>query len=144
MKILSPVPLKQHLKKTKKKVIDFQPLVYVKKLQHLPVWLSWDFLPAKKYRVNFCGLLTLYTAISRKVVGKSAHDSTERYCGWLWGHCSSEKFERMVHEATDICLRVLKESNKSRFNSFSRYEQCSDHKVQRKSFLQLALRASWS
>ena len=33
----------------------------------------------------------------------------------------------MVREATDICLRVLKESNKSRFDSFSRYEQCIDH-----------------
>ena len=33
----------------------------------------------------------------------------------------------MVQEATDICLRVLKESNKSRFDSFSRYEQCIDH-----------------
>ena len=41
--------------------------------------------------------------------------------------CSSKKFERMVREATDICLRVLKESNKSRFDSFSRYEQCIDH-----------------
>ena len=40
---------------------------------------------------------------------------------------SSKKFERMVREATDICLRVLKESNKSRFDSFSRYEQCIDH-----------------
>ena len=39
----------------------------------------------------------------------------------------SKKFERMVREATDICLRVLKESNKSRFDSFSRYEQCIDH-----------------
>ena len=68
-----------------------------------------------------------YTAISRKVVGKSARDNPERYCGWLWGHCSSKKFERMVREATDICLRVLKESNKSRFDSFSRYEQCINH-----------------
>ena len=33
----------------------------------------------------------------------------------------------MVQEATDICLRVLKESNKSRFDNFSRYEQCIDH-----------------
>ena len=30
-------------------------------------------------------------------------------------------------EAMDICLRVLKESNKSRFDSFSSYEQCIDH-----------------
>ena len=27
----------------------------------------------------------------------------------------------------DICLRVLKESNKSRFDSYSRREQCIDH-----------------
>ena len=33
----------------------------------------------------------------------------------------------MVREATDICLRVLKESNKSRFDSFSPFEQCIDH-----------------
>ena len=30
-----------------------------------------------------------------------------------------KEFERMVREATDICLRVLKESSKSRFDSFS-------------------------
>ena len=27
----------------------------------------------------------------------------------------------------DVCLRVLKESNKSRFDSYSRQEQCIDH-----------------
>ena len=26
-----------------------------------------------------------YTAISRKVVGKSARDNPERYCGWFYG-----------------------------------------------------------
>ena len=68
-----------------------------------------------------------YTAIWRKAVGKSTRDNPERYCGWLWGHCSSKKFERMIREATDICLWVLKKSNKSRFDSFSHYEQCIDH-----------------
>ena len=29
------------------------------------------------------------------------------------------QFERMAREATDICLRVLKESNKSKFDSYS-------------------------
>ena len=53
-----------------------------------------------------------YTAISRKVVGKSARDNPERYCGWFWVHSSTKKFERMAGEAMDICLRVLKESNK--------------------------------
>ena len=31
----------------------------------------------------------------------------------------SKKFERMTREAMDICLRVLKESTKSRFDSYS-------------------------
>ena len=60
-----------------------------------------------------------HTAISRKVVGRSARDNPERYCGWFWVHCSSKKFERMAREAMDVCLRVLKESNKSRFDSYS-------------------------
>ena len=37
---------------------------------------------------------TVYTAISRKVVGKSARDNPERYCGWFLVHCFSNKFQR--------------------------------------------------
>ena len=33
--------------------------------------------------------------------------------GRFWVHCFSKKFERMVWEVMDICLRVLKKSNKS-------------------------------
>ena len=62
---------------------------------------------------------TMYTAISGKVVGKSERDSPERYCGWLSVHCSSKKFARMAREAMDLCLRLLKESNKSEFDSSS-------------------------
>ena len=29
------------------------------------------------------GEVQTYTAISRKVVGKSARDNAERYCGWF-------------------------------------------------------------
>ena len=42
-----------------------------------------------------------------------------RYCGWFWVDCSSKEFERMAREDMDVCLRVLKESNKSRFDSYS-------------------------
>ena len=59
---------------------------------------------------------------------KSALDNPERYCGWFGIHCSSKKFERMAREVMEICLRVLKKSNKSRFDSYSRHqEQCIDH-----------------
>ena len=47
-----------------------------------------------------------------KVVGWSPCDKPERYCGWFWVHWFSKKFERMAREAMDICLQVLKESNK--------------------------------
>ena len=43
----------------------------------------------------------------------------ERYCRWFWIHCFSKKFKRTTREAMDVCLRVLKESNKSRFDSYS-------------------------
>ena len=36
-----------------------------------------------------------------------------------WVHCSWKKFERMAREAMDMCLRVLKESNKRSFDSYS-------------------------
>ena len=61
----------------------------------------------------------VYTAILRQVVGKSARENPERYCGWFWFRCSSKEFERMAREAMDVCLRVLKESNKSRFDRYS-------------------------
>ena len=61
----------------------------------------------------------LHTAISRKVVGKSARDNPEWYCGLFLIHCFSKKFQTMAREAMDVCLRVLKESNKSRFDSYS-------------------------
>ena len=34
-------------------------------------------------------------------------------------YCSSKKFERITLEAMIVCLRVLKESNKIRFDSYS-------------------------
>ena len=37
----------------------------------------------------------------------------------FWVHCFSKKFERLARAAMDGCLRVLKESNKSRFDSYS-------------------------
>ena len=61
----------------------------------------------------------VYTAILRKVVGNSAQDNPKRYCGWFSVLSTSKKFERMAREAMDTCLRVLKERNKSKFESYS-------------------------
>ena len=64
------------------------------------------------------------TAISRKVVGKSARYNPERYCGWCLVHCFSKKFQTMAREAMDVCLRVLKGSNRP----FPHYAPVSKHK----------------
>ena len=81
--------------------------------QMFGIWLIF-FLP-----LLVCQISLSYTATSRKVVGKSVRDNSERYCGWFLVHCSSKKFERMSREAMDLRLRVPKESNKSRLDSCS-------------------------
>ena len=58
-------------------------------------------------------MAVMYTAILRKSFGERPCVNPERYCGRFWVHCSSKKFERMALEATDICLQVRNESNKS-------------------------------
>ena len=85
---------------------------------HLPQFYSFAICITHGLQV-VCTCRLLNTAVLRKVVGKSARDNPERYCGWFWVHCFSKKFERMAREAMDVCLRVLKESNKSRFDSYS-------------------------
>ena len=79
-----------------------------------------SYVPVKEMIVND-------TAVSRKVVGKCARDNPERYCGCFLVHCFSKKFQRMTGEARDVCLRVLKESNKGRFDSYSVRNKCIDH-----------------
>ena len=37
--------------------------------------------------------------------------------------------KKLAQKAMEMCLQVLKESNKSTFDSYSRQEQCIDHKI---------------
>ena len=67
------------------------------------------------------------TAISRKVVGKSARDNPERHCGWFKFSFFQRNLNELARKAMEMCLRVLKESNKSRFDSYNRQEHCIDH-----------------
>ena len=80
------------------------------------------------FNIKVVSATSKYTAISKKVVAKSARDNPERDCGWFWViYSSSKKFKRMAREALEVCLWVLKESNKSRFDSSVGQEQCIDH-----------------
>ena len=61
-----------------------------------------------------CNIYSYFEKGCRKKCMRQA----ERYCGCFGIHCSSEKFERIAREAMDICLRVLKESNKRMFDGY--------------------------
>ena len=63
--------------------------------------------------------LYIYSYFEIEVLGKSARNNPVRYCGWFLVRCFSKEFERMAREVMDICLWVLKESKKSRFDSCS-------------------------
>ena len=72
-----------------------------------------NHIMAAGYASTLIIIIQTYTAISRKVVGKSARDHPERYFGWFCVHSSSSrKFERVAREAMDVCLRVLKKRSK--------------------------------
>ena len=92
----------------------------------------------------------LHTAISRKVVGKSARDNSERYCEWFWVLWSLKKFETMAREAMDVCLQLLKERTKvGSIASVSRtvywsyrhitFQDCRVHNLYRNSCISIAL-----
>ena len=65
-----------------------------------------------------------YTAFSRKVGEKSARDNPERHCGWFKFTVLQRNLKELARKTMKMCLRVLEESNKSRFDSYSRQEQC--------------------
>ena len=63
--------------------------------------------------------VAFHIQLFRERLSENVHATIpERYCGWFWIHRFSKRFERMTREAMDVCLRVLKESNKSRFDSY--------------------------
>ena len=78
----------------------------------------WESFPLSYLHPEFTIWVISYTAVSRKVVGKSTRNHPERYCGWFWVHCSSKKIGKMAREVMDSCLKVVKESNKTKFDSY--------------------------
>jgi len=63
-----------------------------------------------------------YTAVSRKVVGKSARDNPEGIVGGFEFTVLQRNLKELARKAMKMCLRVLTERNKSRFDSYSRQE----------------------
>ena len=65
-------------------------------------------MPSSRHTDNILSSYTkIYTAISRKVVGRSARDNPERYCWWFWVHCSSRHLKEW-HERPWTYVRAAK------------------------------------
>ena len=56
----------------------------------------------------------MYTAISRKVFGRSARDNPESIVGGFELPFLKRNLKELARKAMKMCLRVLKENNKSR------------------------------
>ena len=72
----------------------------------------------------------IHTAISSQVVEKEQKEHVTIKKGFVGGFeftLLQRNFKELVRKAMQMSLRVLKKSNKSRFNSYSRQEQCIDH-----------------
>ena len=72
--------------------------------------------------VHCCRVFKIYRQLFREGLSEKVHPTIPK--GIVGGFdCCSKKFERMAGEAMDVCLRVLKESNKS---SEVRQLQCQE------------------
>ena len=82
----------------------FRPIKHVSAPLQFENWYTFClFWSGIEY--SFLGnCVFIQLCISRKVVGKSARDNREGYCGWFLVHCSSKKFERMAREDMDVCM----------------------------------------
>ena len=61
----------------------------------------------------------MHTAVSKKVVGKSTRNNSQRYCWWFWVYCFSNKNNNIGTKAHERMLASakLKESNKGGFDT---------------------------
>ena len=64
-------------------------------------------------------LLLLYSYFEKGCRKKVHATIPKSFVGGFEVHCSSKKFEKMAQEAMDVCLQVLKKSNKRGLDSLS-------------------------
>ena len=70
-------------------------------------------LPVVPVITQWLLLFVLRLRLFRETLSEKVHATIPK------SHCSSKKLERMALEVMDVCLRLLKESNKGRFDSYS-------------------------
>ena len=99
--------------------------VYNKQLQiNLPKCIKWS------HYISFA--CAIYSSCLRCfdvqcTVYNNAYKCVHGIVGGFEFTVLQRNLKELARKAMEMCLRVLKESNKSRFDSYSRQEQCIDH-----------------
>ena len=69
----------------------------------------------------------VYTAVSRKVVGKSARDNPERYCGWFFGLLVFKEISKNGTRGHGLMFASAKGKQQKLVRQLECQEQCIDH-----------------
>ena len=77
--------------------------------------------------VHFTQLVCILHIFRQRLSGKVHATILKGILGGFEFSFSQRNLKELARKATEMCLRVLKESNKNRFDSYSRQEQCIDH-----------------
>ena len=73
-------------------------------------------------------LKTRYIQLFRERLSETVHATIPKgIVGGFEFTVLQRNLKELARKAMKMCLRVLMESNKSRFDSYSRQEQCNDH-----------------
>ena len=70
----------------------------------------------------------MYLQLFREKLSEKVHATIPKgIAGGFKFTVLERNLKELVRKAVEMCLRVLKESNKSRFDRYSRQKQCIDH-----------------
>ena len=70
---------------------------------------------------------TIYSYFEKRLLEKVHSTIPKGIVGGFKFTVLQRNWKELVRKAVEMCLRVLKESNKSRFDRYSRQKQCIDH-----------------
>ena len=78
--------------------------------------------------VSPCNFYFLSIQLFRESLSEKVHAKIPKgIVGGFEFSVLQKNLKELARKAMEMCFRVLKESSKSRFDSFSRQEQCIDH-----------------
>ena len=95
------------------------------------LFVFWIICKIEQSEINLlvlsCLVVKVIQLFREKLSGKVHATILNGIVGGFEFSFFQRNLKELAPKATEMCLRVLKESNKSRLDSYSRQEQCIDH-----------------